>query len=67
MSINQMSTRKASPVCSICSEPMQLKTTIPQAHIFPQLQTFQCASCGNLRTVEDETELAVAEAVSAAA
>lgn len=59
--------RKAGPMCPICSEPMQLKMTIPKAHIFAELKTFQCGECGNLRTVEDEIELAAPEAVCTAA
>jgi hypothetical protein len=46
---------------------MKLKSIIPAAHIFPELKTFQCAGCGNRRTVEDAAELATPEAVAAAA
>lgn len=57
----------AQPKCSICSEPMRLKTVIPAAHIFAELKTFQCSGCGNLRTVEDIAELATPEAQKQAA
>jgi len=46
---------------------MKLRTVIPAAHIFPELKTFQCVGCGNRRTVEDESELCLPEAVQAAA
>jgi hypothetical protein len=46
---------------------MKLKRIIPAAHIFPELKTFQCTGCGNLRTVEDERELVAPEVVRAAA
>ena len=55
------------PKCGICAETMKLKSIIPAAHIFPELKTFQCAGCGNRRTVEDAAELATPEAVAAAA
>ncbi|HYI26550.1 MAG TPA: hypothetical protein VD863_01755 [Bradyrhizobium sp.] len=57
----------AQPKCSICAEPMRIKTIIPAAHIFPELKTFQCRGCGNLRTVEDIAELATPEVQKAAA
>jgi hypothetical protein len=63
--------RKASkkttgPVCSICSGAMTLRGTIPPAHIFPELRTYQCSGCGHLRTVEDEAELAAFDVRQAA-
>ena len=45
--------------CPICLGAMTLSTTIPPAHIFPELRTYRCDGCGNLRTVEDEGELTV--------
>ncbi len=57
----------AQPKCSICADPMQIKKIIPAAHIFPELRTFQCSGCGNLRTVEDVAELAAAEVQKVAA
>jgi hypothetical protein len=59
--------KAALPKCAICAETMKLKSTIPAAHIFPELKTFQCVGCGNRRTVEDVAELAVPEAVKVAA
>jgi hypothetical protein len=60
--------RKAAvPKCAVCADTMKLKRVIPAAHIFPELKTFQCVGCGNLRTVEDERELVASEAVRAAA
>jgi hypothetical protein len=59
--------RKAGPQCAICAGPMRLKAIIPGAHIFPELKTFQCGGCGNLRTVEHEAELAPPQPASAAA
>jgi len=53
--------------CPICQHPMTLKSTIPAAHIFPALMTFQCQGCGNRRTVENEAELSVVETAKAAA
>ena len=53
--------------CAICADTMKLKRVIPAAHIFPELKTFQCVGCGNLRTVEHEAELAVAETAKIAA
>jgi hypothetical protein len=47
----------AGPRCPICFENMYLKGIIPAAHIFPELKTFSCTGCGNLRTVENEAEL----------
>ncbi len=56
MAKKQKSTKRATgPACPICSDRMKLKSVIPAAHIFPELRTFQCAGCGNLRT--DEVEL----------
>ena len=64
----KVATRKAAaPKCAVCADTMKLKRVIPAAHIFPELKTFQCAGCGNLRTVEDERELVAPEAVRAAA
>jgi hypothetical protein len=57
----------AEPKCTVCADRMKLKRIIPAAHIFPELKTYQCVGCGNLRTVEDERELAVAEAGQVAA
>ena len=57
----------AGPKCAICDAPMRLRKVIPQAWIFAELRTFQCAGCGCLRTVEDEAELATAEAARVAA
>jgi hypothetical protein len=54
------------PMCPICLGAMTLRSTIPQAHIFPELRTYQCADCGNLRTVEDETDLAARHVSKAA-
>ena len=61
------SRKVAAPKCAVCADTMKLKRVIPAAHIFPELKTFQCAGCGNLRTVEDERELVAPEAVRAAA
>jgi hypothetical protein len=55
------------PKCAICLDKMQLKKVIPAAHIFPELRTFQCVGCGNLRTVEDVAELAIPETEKVAA
>ena len=49
---------KKFPKCPICEGAVRLKTIIPAAHIFPEMRTFQCACCGYLRTVENESELA---------
>jgi hypothetical protein len=45
--------------CAICAEPMKLISVIPKVDlsgqylpVFPELRTFQCVACGNLRTVE---------------
>ena len=57
----------AVPKCAVCADTMKLKRVIPAAHIFPELKTFQCVGCGNLRTVEDERELLAPEEVRAAA
>jgi hypothetical protein len=57
----------AGPKCAICDGIMNLKKVIPRAHVFPELRTYQCAGCGNLRTVEDESELVIAEAAKVAA
>jgi hypothetical protein len=46
---------------------MTLKRVIPAAHIFPELKTYQCRVCGNLRTVEHEAELAMPEVANVAA
>ena len=54
------------PRCAICRGGMKLRTTIPPAHIFPELRTYHCSGCGNLRTVEDEMELDFAEVRQAA-
>jgi hypothetical protein len=53
--------KAAEPKCAICAETMELKKVIPKAHIFPELRTYQCTACGNLRTVEDESGLVVAD------
>jgi hypothetical protein len=53
--------------CGICGQFMKLKRVIPKAHIFPELKTFQCGGCGNLRTVEEESELALPELAQVAA
>jgi hypothetical protein len=55
------------PQCAICTDAMTLKSTIPRAHIFPELRTYQCVGCGNLRTVEDELELVIPEITKVAA
>jgi hypothetical protein len=46
---------------------MTLGSVIPGAHIFPELKTYQCAGCGNRRTVEQEAELSPDVAKQAAA
>jgi hypothetical protein len=53
-------------MCSICFGGMALRGTIPPAHIFPELRTYQCSGCGHLRTVEDEAEFAAFEIRQAA-
>jgi hypothetical protein len=58
--------RTNGPMCSICSGAMMLRGTIPPAHIFPELRTYQCSGCGHLRTVEDEAEFAAFEVRQAA-
>jgi hypothetical protein len=58
--------RVRGPVCSICFGAMTLRGTIPPAHIFPELRTYQCSGCGHLRTVEDEAEFAAFEVRQAA-
>jgi hypothetical protein len=58
--------RTNGPTCSICSGAMKLRGTIPPAHIFPELRTYQCSGCGHLRTVEDEAEFAAFEVRQAA-
>jgi hypothetical protein len=58
--------RTIGPTCSICSGAMMLRGTIPPAHIFPELRTYQCSECGHLRTVEDEAEFAAFEVRQAA-
>jgi hypothetical protein len=58
--------RTSGPTCSICSGAMTLRGTIPPAHIFPELRTYQCSGCGHLRTVEDEAEFAAFEVRQAA-
>ena len=58
--------RTSGPMCSICSGGMTLRGTIPPAHIFPELRTYQCSGCGHLRTVEDEAEFAAFEVRQAA-
>jgi hypothetical protein len=55
------------PQCAICAGPMKLKSTIPKAHIFSELRTYQCQGCGNLRTVEDEADLLIPEVAKVAA
>jgi hypothetical protein len=67
MPIMRKGGHKAGPQCAICAGAMTLKAIIPGAHIFPELKTFQCTGCGNLRTVEHEAELAPPEPASAAA
>jgi hypothetical protein len=57
----------AEPRCTVCADLMKLKRVIPAAHIFPELKTFQCIGCGNLRTVEDQRELAAPEPARVAA
>jgi hypothetical protein len=49
-------------MCPICSRPMKLKRLIPAVDlshkflpVFPELKTFECNACGNLRTVEQST------------
>ena len=58
--------KSAVPKCEICAGLMILKRVIPAAHIFPELKTYQCRVCGNLRTVEHDAELAIPEANVAA-
>jgi hypothetical protein len=58
--------RTRGPMCSICFGAMTLRGTIPPAHIFPELRTYQCSGCGHLRTVEDEAEFAAFEVRQAA-
>lgn len=58
---------KPEPKCVICTEAMKLKSVIPRAHTFPELRTYQCVGCGNLRTVEDDLELVIPEDARAAA
>jgi hypothetical protein len=53
--------KSAGHLCPVCSGTMRLKSKIPAAHVFPELKTFRCLECGNLRTVEDEVELAIAD------
>jgi C4-type Zn-finger protein len=57
----------AEPKCGVCEGAMKLKSVIPAAHIFPELKTYQCADCGNRRTVEDVAELTTPEVVAVAA
>ena len=59
--------KAAAPKCEICAGLMKLKRVIPAAHIFPELKTYQCRVCGNLRTVEHEAELAIPEVANVAA
>jgi hypothetical protein len=54
-------------LCPICARPMKLKRVIPEVDlshqflpVFPELKTFECNACGNLRTVEHSTAAAAA-------
>ncbi|HEX3993716.1 MAG TPA: hypothetical protein VHX39_21310 [Acetobacteraceae bacterium] len=58
--------RANGPACPICLGAMTLRSTIPPAHIFPELRTYRCDGCGNLRTVEDERDLAASTVRKAA-
>jgi hypothetical protein len=65
--LKRQKARVADPKCAICTEPMKLRSVIPKAHIFSELRTYQCQGCGNLRTVEDEADLLIAESAQVAA
>jgi uncharacterized Zn finger protein len=67
MAKNRKAPKRAKAACGICGGTMKLHRVIPAAHIFPELKTFQCCECGNLRTVEDVIELAIPDHISAAA
>jgi predicted RNA-binding Zn-ribbon protein involved in translation (DUF1610 family) len=40
--------------CPTCGKPMILARTTPKVAAFPELHTFRCLSCGDVRTIEQE-------------
>src|ERR1035441_2349712 len=41
-----------SPPCPTCGKPMTLAQIAPKVASFPELHTFRCHACGDVRTVE---------------
>lgn len=57
MRLQRIKFGKALPSCAICGGPMKLIRTIPAAWILPELRSYRCEACANIRTVEREIEL----------
>jgi len=39
-------------LCDICGLPMALVRVTPKLGVLPELRTFQCTKCGDVRTKE---------------
>src|SRR5665647_853658 len=44
-----------SPPCLTCGKLMTLAHIVPKVASFPELHTFRCRACGDVRTIEQET------------
>jgi len=42
------------PICLICGSPMAVDRVHPKVGRFPELKTFRCDNCGDVRTIEQE-------------
>lgn len=46
----------APPPCPVCTKPMQLARVTPAVAGHPELQSFECADCGEVTTTEAPPE-----------
>lgn len=42
------------PVCDQCTSTMRVRRVVPKTWTLPELRTYLCGECGNLRTIEIE-------------
>lgn len=42
--------------CDLCGASMMLMQKAPKVGPFPELLTFRCAECGDVRTIEEDDE-----------
>jgi hypothetical protein len=50
--------RNFPPQCEFCRATMMLRRVFPETWTLPEVRAYECDTCGNALSVEDEAELA---------